>query len=217
MFFSDGSELDNKISKALHAIHLGQPLIIVDSYDRENEGDLMIAAEKASPETLAFIAKEARGIMCIPTAGEILDRLQIPMSPSNNNDKFSTPFTVSIDAKDGVTTGVSVDDRMVTIGLVLDPTTQPDQLAYPGHLFPLRPRPGLLRERQGHTEASVQLCILAGLKPVAIICEIMNDDGSMARVPDLVPYAERWQLSMISIDEIIEYLDKYGIETSLAI
>jgi 3,4-dihydroxy 2-butanone 4-phosphate synthase/GTP cyclohydrolase II len=217
MFFSDGSELDNKISEALHAIHLGQPLIIVDSYDRENEGDLMIAAEKASPETLAFIAKEARGIMCIPTAGEILDRLQIPMSPSNNNDKFSTPFTVSIDAKDGVTTGVSVDDRMVTIGLVLDPTTQPDQLAYPGHLFPLRPRPGLLRERQGHTEASVQLCILAGLKPVAIICEIMNDDGSMARVPDLVPYAERWQLSMISIDEIIEYLDKYGIETSLAI
>ncbi len=217
MFLSDGSELDNKMAEAIRAIQAGKPLIVVDSYDRENEGDLMIAAEKATPQTLAFIAKEARGIMCIPAAGEILDRLEIPMSPSNNNDKFSTPFTVSIDAKEGVTTGVSVTDRMVTIGLVLDEKTTPDQLAYPGHLFPLRPRRGLLRERQGHTEASVQLCILAGLKPVAIICEIMNDDGSMARVPDLVPYSEKWYLPMISIDEVIEYMNKYGIDTPLAV
>ena len=197
--------LHEKISTILADIQAGKPIIVVDSYDRENEGDLMIAAEKASARSLAFIAKEARGIMCIPTAKTILDRLEIPMSPSNNNDKFSTPFTVSIDARENVTTGVSVEDRMVTIGLVLDENTRPDQLAYPGHLFPLRPRRGLLNDRQGHTEASVQLALMAGLKPVAIICEIMNDDGSMARVPDLEVYAEKFNLNMISIDEVIEY------------
>jgi 3,4-dihydroxy 2-butanone 4-phosphate synthase / GTP cyclohydrolase II len=202
--------LHEKINTILKDIELGKPIVVVDSYDRENEGDLMIAAERASAETLAFIAKEARGIMCIPTARTILDRLEIPMSPSNNNDKFSTPFTVSIDARDGVTTGVSVEDRMVTIGLVLDESTQPQELAYPGHLFPLRPRQGLLKDRQGHTEASVQLALMAGLKPVAIICEIMNDDGSMARVPDLEIYAEKFQLNMISIDEVIEYCNETG-------
>lgn len=200
----------NKIDLILEDIRNGKPIVVVDSYDRENEGDLMIAAEKATAQTLAFIAKEARGIMCIPTPRFILDRLEIPMSPSNNNDKFSTPFTVSIDARDGVTTGVSVEDRIVTIGLVLDENTKPEQIAYPGHLFPLRPRSGLLKERQGHTEASVQLCMMAGTKPVAIICEIMNEDGSMSRVPDLVPYAEKWNLNMISIDEVIEYCNETG-------
>jgi 3,4-dihydroxy 2-butanone 4-phosphate synthase/GTP cyclohydrolase II len=205
--------LEQRIELALQDIVNGKPLIVVDSYDRENEGDLMIAAEKATPETLAFIAKEARGIMCIPTAKFILDRLEIPMSPSNNNDKFSTPFTVSIDARDGVSTGVSVDDRMVTIGLVLDENTKPEQLAYPGHLFPLRPRQGLLQDRQGHTEASVQLCLMAGLKPIAIICEIMNDNGSMARMePDLVEYAKKWNLNVISIDEVIEFCQKTNWE-----
>jgi 3,4-dihydroxy 2-butanone 4-phosphate synthase/GTP cyclohydrolase II len=204
--------LVDRIKTVLEDIRNGKPIIVVDSYDRENEGDLMIAAEKATPETLAFIAKEARGIMCIPTPKVMLDRLGIPMSPSNNNDKFSTPFTVSIDARDGITTGVSVEDRMVTIGLVLDENTQPEQLAYPGHLFPLRPRPGLLKDRQGHTEASVQLAMMAGMKPVAIICEIMNDNGSMARIPDLIPYAEKWSLNMISIDEVIEYCALTGWE-----
>ena len=204
--------LVDRIKTVLEDIRNGKPIIVVDSYDRENEGDLMIAAEKATPETLAFIAKEARGIMCIPTPKVMLDRLGIPMSPSNNNDKFSTPFTVSIDARDGITTGVSVEDRMVTIGLVLDENTQPEQLAYPGHLFPLRPRPGLLKDRQGHTEASVQLAMMAGMKPVAIICEIMNDNGSMARIPDLIPYAKMWSLNMISIDEVIEYCALTGWE-----
>lgn len=204
-------DLHERINVILNDIRNGTPIIVVDSYDRENEGDLMIAAEKATTKTLAFIAKEARGIMCIPTAKVILDKLEIPMSPSNNNDKFSTPFTVSIDARDDVTTGVSVEDRMKTIALVLDPETRPDQLAYPGHLFPLRPRSGLLNDRQGHTEASVQLCLMAEMKPVAIICEIMNDDGSMARMePDLVTYAEKWQLNLISIDEIIEYCNLVG-------
>jgi 3,4-dihydroxy 2-butanone 4-phosphate synthase/GTP cyclohydrolase II len=207
--------LTDKMYDILNDIHAGKPIIVVDSYDRENEGDLMIAAEKATSQTLAFIAKEARGIMCIPTDGKILDRLKIPMSPSNNNDKFSTPFTVSIDAKDGVTTGVSVEDRMVTIGLVLNENTQPNQLAYPGHLFPLRPRDGLLEVRQGHTEASVQLCLIAKLKPVAIICEIMNDDGSMARVPDLEIYKQKHNLNMISIDEIHEFTKRLGYKKSL--
>lgn len=207
--------LSDRMYDILDDIHAGKPIIVVDSYDRENEGDLMIAAEKATPQTLAFIAKEARGIMCIPTDGNILDRLKIPMSPSNNNDKFSTPFTVSIDAKDGVTTGVSVEDRMVTIKLVLDENTSPDQLAYPGHLFPLRPRPGLLDERQGHTEASIKLCRIANLKPVAIICEIMNDDGSMARVPDLEIFQKKHNLNMISIDEIIDFSKKFGYKKAL--
>ena len=208
--------LKEKIELALQDIRAGKPIVVVDSYDRENEGDLMIAAEKATSETLAFIAKEARGIMCIPTAGYILDRLQIPMSPTNNNDKFSTPFTVSIDARDDVTTGVSVEDRMVTINLVTNDNTTPDQLAYPGHLFPLRPRTGLLNDRQGHTEASVVLSMLAGLKPIAIICEIMNDNGTMARVPDLEPYAEKWNLRMISIDEVIEYMTENNINLTLS-
>jgi 3,4-dihydroxy 2-butanone 4-phosphate synthase/GTP cyclohydrolase II len=195
-----------QIEQALEDIKNGKPIIIVDSSDREDEGDLMIAAEKATPETLAFIAKEARGIMCIPTAKMILDRLEIPMSPTNYNDKFVTPFAVSIDARHRVSTGVSVSDRMETIKCVLDENTKPDELAYPGHLFPLRPRQGLLRDRQGHTEASVQLCLMAELKPVAIICEIMNDDGSMSRYePDLIPYAAKWNLTTISIDMIVDY------------
>jgi len=206
--------LQKKIAGILEDLKAGKPVIVVDNYDRENEGDLVMAAEKVDAKTLAFIAREARGIMCIPTAKTILDRLEIPMSPSNNNDKFSTPFTVSIDARDGVTTGVSVEDRMVTIGLVLDETTKPEQLAYPGHLFPLRPRRGLLKERQGHTEASVQLCLMAKMKPVAIICEIMNNDGSMARVPDLELFSIEHNLNMISIDEIIEFCEHAGWEPS---
>lgn len=200
------------IDRCIADLRAGKPIIVVDSYDRENEGDLVIAAEKATTEVLAFIAREARGIMCIPTDGPILDRLDIPMSPSNNSDKFSTPFTVSIDARDDVTTGVSVSDRLVTIGLVLDEATLPEQLAYPGHMFPLRPRPGLLKDRQGHTEASVQLCLMAEMKPVAIISEIMNGDGSMARLPQLEVFAEKHGLNILSIDEIIAYCDEVNWE-----
>lgn len=181
----------------------GKSVIVVDSYDRENEGDLVIAAEKATIETLAFIARYARGIMCIPCDGVILDRLQIPMSPSNSLDKLQTPFTVSVDASEGVSTGVSVTDRLVTINTILNPTSVPTDLAYPGHLFPLRPRQGLLQDRQGHTEASIELvATLAGFRPAAIICEIMNDDGSMARMPELEKFALLHGLQIISIDDI---------------
>jgi 3,4-dihydroxy-2-butanone 4-phosphate synthase len=190
----------------------GKPVIVVDSWDRENEGDLVIAAEYATAETLAFIARYARGIMCIPCDGAILDRLEIPMSPSNSLDKLQTPFTVSIDAAEGVTTGVSVEDRMVTIRKVLDSSTVPSDLAYPGHLFPLRPRPGLLKDRQGHTEASIEMMHLAGCQPVAIICEIMNDDGSMARLPELEAFANVHNLNIISIDDLSELI--YGSRQS---
>lgn len=197
-----------QLQDAIHDIQQGVPVIVVDSYDRENEGDLVIAAEKATVESLAFIARYARGIMCIPCEGAILDRFGIPMSPSNSRDKLQTPFTVSIDAADGVSTGVSVTDRLKTISVLLDPSSTPENIAYPGHMFPLRPRPGLLKDRQGHTEASVELMKLSGLTPMAIICEIMNDDGSMARMADLERFAKIHQLNIISIDDIQRYI--YG-------
>jgi 3,4-dihydroxy 2-butanone 4-phosphate synthase/GTP cyclohydrolase II len=199
---------NKQINLILNDIKSGKPIIIVDSYDRENEGDLMISAEMATSETLAFMAKWGRGIMCLPCTADRLERLSIPMMQSNKLDKFVTPFANSIDASEGVSTGVSVDDRMVTIQKFISENSVPADFAQPGHLFPLRARPGLLQERQGHTESSVELCLLAGVKPVAIIIEVMNDDGSMARLPQLEELAKRFQLNMISIDEIIEH--KYG-------
>lgn len=196
------------IELAVNDIKAGKPVIIVDSYDRENEGDLMLAAEMATPETLAFMAKWGRGIMCLPCTSDRLERLSIPMMQSNKLDKFVTPFANSIDASEGVSTGVSVNDRMVTIQKFVSETSVPTDFAQPGHLFPLRARAGLLKERQGHTESSVELCLLADLKPVAIIIEVMNDDGSMARLPQLEELAKKFGLNMISIDEIIEH--KYG-------
>lgn len=199
---------ESVIEIILNDIRAGKPVIIVDSYDRENEGDLMLAAETATPETLAFMAKYARGIMCLPCTADRLERLSIPMMQSNKLDKFVTPFANSIDSAEGVSTGVSVEDRAVTIRKFVSETSVPTDFAQPGHLFPLRARPGLLQERQGHTESSVELCLLAGMKPVAIIIEVMNDDGSMARLPQLEELAKRFELNMISIDEIIEH--KYG-------
>jgi 3,4-dihydroxy-2-butanone 4-phosphate synthase len=187
-----------------HDIHNGVPLIVVDSLDRENEGDLVIAAEAATLRNLAFIARHARGIMCIPTAGHILDRLEIPMSPSNSLDKYQTPFTVSIDAATNVATGVSVTDRLETIRRVLDPYSVPSDFAYPGHLFPLRPKDRLLEDRRGHTEASIELMKLAGKQPVAIICEVMNDDGSMAKMPELEVFAGMFGLQIVTIDDIYD-------------
>jgi 3,4-dihydroxy 2-butanone 4-phosphate synthase/GTP cyclohydrolase II len=198
------------IELAVNDIKAGKPVIIVDSYDRENEGDLMLAAEMATPETLAFMAKWGRGIMCLPCTADRLERLSIPMMQSNKLDKFVTPFANSIDASEGVSTGVSVNDRMVAIQKFVSETSVPTDFAQPGHLFPLRARAGLLKERQGHTESSVELCLLADLKPIAIIIEVMNDDGSMARLPQLEELAKKFGLNMISIDEIIEH--KYGTE-----
>lgn len=192
-----------KIDHIITDIRNGHPIIVVDHLDRENEGDIVIAGERANEENILFAMKYAGGLMCIPCAGEILDRLGIPMMFSNNLDKYSTPFTVSIDAAAGGT-GVSLHDRLRTIKVLLDDNSKSYDLLMPGHLFPLRPRPKLLQERQGHTESSIELMKLAGLKPVAVIVEIVDTDGSMAKGNRLTEYAEKHNLNIISVPEIQE-------------
>ncbi len=190
----------------LSDIRSGVPIIITDHPDREGEGDLMIAAQMATVESLAFFARHGRGLTCLPCKADRLERLNIPMAHSNKLDKFITPFANSIDASEGVSTGVSAADRKVTIDKFVSGTSVPEDFAQPGHLFPLRARAGLLKERQGHTEASVALCELAGLIPVAVIVEIMNDDGTMTKGHELVEFAQLHGLNTISIDEIIDYV-----------
>jgi len=195
---------NRKFQTALEDLRAGKPIILVDEYDRENEGDIVIAAEKCDVENLVFTMNYARGLMCLPCDGSLLDRLEIPPMVASNTDKNETPFTVSIDARDGTTTGMSVHDRITTIKVLLNPDSRPDDLTRPGHLFPLRARDGLLRDRRGHTEGSIQLMKLAGLRPVAMICEIMNDDGTMTKGGDLNKFAVEHGLSMLSIEEVYE-------------
>lgn len=194
---------------ALEDIYSGFPIIIVDDFDRENEGDLMIAGVKATKENIAFMCRYGRGIMCLPSSGEILDRLDIPMmvERKDSTDPLETPFTVSVDALWNITTGVSAADRIETIKIVCEPKAQPEDLARPGHLFPLRARNNLLEDRRGHTEASVALMRMMGYTEVAVISEIMNDDGSMARLPELQVLAAEYRLHIISIAEIYEELN----------
>jgi len=191
---------------ALEDIYSGFPIIVVDDFDRENEGDLMIAGIKATVENIAFMCRHGRGIMCLPTSGEILDRLNIPMmvEREDSTDPLETPFTVSVDAIEGITTGVSASDRVKTIQEMCHPLSRAEDLQKPGHLFPLRARSNLLEDRQGHTEASVTLMRMLGYTEVAVISEIMNDDGTMARLPELQVLAAEHRLHIISIEEISE-------------
>jgi 3,4-dihydroxy-2-butanone 4-phosphate synthase len=191
-----------KFKQILEDIKNGKPVIVVDDYDREFEGDLVIAAEKATVENLIFAMRHAKGLMCLPCLQEQIDRLDIPMMHTNKQDKFGTPFTVSIDAIEGTTTGMSVYDRLKTIKVFLNKDSKPNQLAQPGHLFPLRALPGLLNDRRGHTEASVELMIASGLQPTAVIIEIMNENGTMVKGVDLESYAKIYNLTMISVEEI---------------
>lgn len=193
-----------KMNAIIQDILNGKPVIVVDDYDREFEGDLVIAAEKATADNLIFAMRHAKGLMCLPCTQDRIDRLDIPMMRTNKMDKFGTPFTVSIDAIEGTSTGMSVNDRLKTISVFLDENSKPNQLAQPGHLFPLRARPGLLKDRRGHTEASVELMKYAGLKEVAIIIEIMNDDGTMTKGEQLEKYAKIYNLNMISVEEIYD-------------
>ena len=195
---------NRKFQTVLEDLRAGKPIILVDEYDRENEGDIVIAAEKCTEENLVFTMNYAKGLMCLPCSGEILDRLELPPMVTDNTDRNETPFTVSIDARDGTTTGMSVQDRMTTISVLLDPESTPAHLTRPGHLFPLRARDGLLKERRGHTEGSIQLMELADLKPVSMICEIMNNDGTMTKGGDLNKFAVEHGLSIISIEEVYE-------------
>ncbi len=184
----------------------GKMIIVVDDEDRENEGDVMIAAEKVTPEAINFMARYARGLVCLSLSEERVKELDLPLMVSDNTSPYNTAFTVSIEAKEGVTTGISAYDRARTILTAIDPDTKRDDLARPGHVFPLMARSGGVLFRVGHTEASMDLARLAGLKPAGVICEIMKDDGTMARLPDLEVFAEQHGLKIASIADLIKYV-----------
>ncbi len=193
------------IPEALDEIRRGRMVIVVDDADRENEGDLIMAAEKVTPEAIAFIVRHTSGVICMPVVGERLDALQIPLMVAANTDHQRTAFTVSVDARQGVTTGISAADRASTIKAIIDPQTQPEDLSRPGHIFPLRYREGGVLKRAGHTEASVDLARLAGLYPAGVLCETVNEDGTMARLPHLERFAREHGLKIISIADLIAY------------
>jgi len=193
------------ISDAIEDIRAGKFIIIVDDESRENEGDLAMAAEKITPEAINFMAKHGRGLICLPITGQRLDELGIPLMVTNNTSHYSTAFTVSIEAKNKVTTGISAFDRAQTIKTVLDPNTKAGGLAQPGHIFPIRAREGGVLVRAGHTEAIVGLARLAGLYPAGVICEIMDEDGTMARLPQLEAMASKFALKIVTIADLIAY------------
>ena len=194
------------IAEAIEFFRQGQMVIIVDDEDRENEGDLVIAAEKVSAEAVNFMAKHARGLVCLSLTEERCKELDLPLMVENSSATlFGTAFTVSIEAKGKVTTGISAGDRAATVRTAIDPRTRPEDLIRPGHIFPVRARAGGVLKRAGHTEASVDLATLAGLTPAAVICEIMNDDGSMARVDDLERFAVEHELPLITVSDLISY------------
>jgi len=193
------------VEKAIEDIAAGRLIIVVDDEDRENEGDLIMAAEKADPAAVNFITRWARGVLCAPLAPEVADRLELKLMTSRNTALMGTPFTVSVDAAEGTTTGVSARDRATTLQRLADPEAQPSDFAIPGHIFPLRAKEGGVLRRAGHTEAAVDLCRLAGLREVGVLCEILNEDGTMARLPDLARFREEHGLTMISIEDLIRY------------
>jgi 3,4-dihydroxy 2-butanone 4-phosphate synthase/GTP cyclohydrolase II len=193
------------VETALDAVRAGRMIIIVDDEDRENEGDLMVAAEKATPQIVNFMARHGRGLICLPLTRERLEELQLPLMVSENTARFQTAFTVSIDAKKDVTTGISAHDRARTILAAVDPATKPDDLARPGHIFPLQAVEGGVLSRAGQTEAAVDLARLAGLTPAGVICEVMNEDGTMARRPELEEISRRFDIPILTIADLIRY------------
>jgi 3,4-dihydroxy 2-butanone 4-phosphate synthase/GTP cyclohydrolase II len=193
------------IEEAIVEIAAGRMIIVVDDEDRENEGDFVMAAEKATPDMVNFMATHGRGLICMPLTGERLDELEIPPMTEKNTSEQGTAFHVSIGAKGRITTGISAADRAATIAAAIDPASTPDDISRPGHVFPLRARPGGVLERSGHTEAAVDLARLAGLYPAGVICEIMNADGTMARRPQLEGVAAEHGLKMVTVEELIRY------------
>ena len=196
------------IPEAIKEIKKGNIIIVVDDPSRENEGDLVFAAECVKPESINFMAKHGRGLICLPVVGSRLDELKIQPMVQDNHEVRDAYFTVSIDAKHGTTTGISAHDRSKTIKAVLDRRTKPSDLAKPGHIFPLRYKEGGVLVRAGHTEAGVDLARMAGLYPAGVICEIMHEDGSMSRLPELKKFANKHKLKMITISDLIEYRRK---------
>ncbi|MEI2786290.1 MAG: bifunctional 3,4-dihydroxy-2-butanone-4-phosphate synthase/GTP cyclohydrolase II [Candidatus Nanopelagicales bacterium] len=196
----------DSIPDAIAAIRDGKPVVVVDDEDRENEGDLVFAASKATPELVGFMIRHTSGVICVPMLGEDLDRLLLPPMTAVNEDRKGTAYSVSVDARDGISTGISAADRARTIKVVVDSATEPWEITRPGHVFPLRAVPGGVLQRAGHTEASVDLARLAGLTPAGAICELVNDDGSMMRAPQCRTFADEHGLLMISIADLISHI-----------
>jgi len=193
------------IEEAIDDIRAGRMVILIDDEDRENEGDLTIAAEKITPDAVNFMARYGRGLICLSLTPERVHELHLPLMADLNTSRFSTAFTVSIEARKGVTTGISAHDRAKTVKTAINPKSKPEDLARPGHIFPLKAQPGGVLQRAGQTEGSVDLARLAGLNPSGVICEIMNDDGTMARVPELSKFARKHNLKMVTIKDLIQY------------
>lgn len=193
------------IPEALEEIKAGRMVIVVDDENRENEGDLLMAAQLVTPETINFMARYGRGLICVPLIGEKLDALEIPIMVQRGGDHMGTAFTVSVDARERTTTGISAYERAQTVQTLIDPASKPGDLVRPGHIFPLRAKPGGVLRRPGHTEAAVDLARMAGLYPAGVICEIMNEDGTMARVPQLLEFAQEHGLKIITIADLIHY------------
>src|SRR3954452_16778625 len=193
------------IEEALEDIRAGKMVVVCDAEDRENEGDLTMAAQFVTPEAINFMAKEGRGLICLALTPQRCDELGLDLMAAKNESPFETPFTVSIEARGGVTTGISAHDRARTIQVAIDPESSPRDLVQPGHIFPLKSRAGGVLERIGQTEAAIDLARLAGLNPAGVLCEVMNADGTMARVDDLVEYCKRHDLKMITVADLIAY------------
>lgn len=193
------------IESAIEAIAAGEMVIVTDDENRENEGDLVMAAEKVTPQAINMMIKHARGLICVPTVAHQLQRLGIHPMVQENRESHRTDFSISVDAAEGITTGISAYDRATTIRILSDPNATPDKLVQPGHVFPLRAKPGGVLQRAGHTEAAVDLASMAGLHPSGIICEILKEDGEMARLPDLIEYKKAFGLKLISISDLIHY------------
>ena len=197
------------IEEALEDIRAGKMVIVVDDEDRENEGDLTMAAELITADDINFMATHARGLICLPMAGELVDRLQIPQMVTHNASRMGTAFTASIEAREGISTGISAADRAHTCRVAASEETGPDDLVMPGHVFPLRARDGGVLERAGQTESAVDLCRLAGLRAAGVICEIMKEDGTMARMPDLEVFSEEHDIKVVSVEQLAEYRSRY--------
>jgi 3,4-dihydroxy 2-butanone 4-phosphate synthase / GTP cyclohydrolase II len=193
------------IKEVLDELREGRLVIVTDDANRENEGDLILAAEKATPELINFMIRYTSGVICVPMEGKDLDRLELPLMTVRNTESMRTAYTVSVDAKEGVTTGISAADRSRTIRLLADPATAAQDMVRPGHVFPLRYREGGVLRRAGHTEAAVDLARLAGLRPAGVLAEVVNEDGSMARLPDLIQFKQKHGLKICSIESLIAY------------
>ena len=193
------------IDDVVRALAAGEIVIVTDDEDRENEGDLVMAAEKATPETINFMAMHGRGLICVPVSNERAEQLGLQRMVAQNREMYKTDFTVSVDAAEGVTTGISAYDRSKTITTIADPNAKPEDLVQPGHIFPLRAKEGGVLRRAGHTEAAVDLARLAGLQPAGVLCEILHDDGTMARLPELMEFRKKHGLRICTIQSLIAY------------